>query len=138
MNRRTLLDMLMTAGIGASFAPLVAAYGGETSDDRTILEQDLAEVSTRDWRMTAVEVTYKPGEMDAPHKHPGFVFGYVVDGAIQFQIDGGSPRTVKAGEMFYEPPGSVHRVSGNASKTKPARLLAMIFADKKLPLESPA
>src|SRR5579871_382601 len=137
MNRRALLDTLVTAGIGASLTPLMAAYGAETSGDRTILQQELPEVSTRDWSMTAVEVTYKPGEMDAPHKHPGFVFGYVVDGAIQFEIDGGSQRTVKAGEMFYEPPGSVHRVSGNASKTKPARLLAMIFADKKLPLESP-
>jgi len=32
--------------------------------------------------------------------------------------------------MFYEWPGSTHRVSANESKTEPAKLLAMIFAPK--------
>ena len=138
MNRRVLLDTLVTAGLGTALGPLLAIARAESSDDRQILTQDLPQVTMTGWRMTAVEVTYKPGEMDKPHRHPGFVFGYVVEGALNFGIDGGTPRTVHAGEMFYEPPGSVHRVSGNASATQPAKLLAMIFADKASPLEAPA
>ena len=34
------------------------------------------------------------------------------------------------GEMFFEPPGSTHEVSNNASQTEQAKLLAMIFAKK--------
>jgi len=137
MNRRVVLDTLVTAGLGAVLWPLIGAADPVTSDDRQILAQDLPHLTLDNWRMTALEVAYKPGEMDEPHRHPGFVFGYVIEGALRFQVDGGTPMTVHAGEMFYEAPGSVHRISGNASATKPARLLAMIFAEKTLPLESP-
>jgi hypothetical protein len=40
--------------------------------------------------------------------------------------------------MFYEPPGSTHEVSQNASATKPAKFLAMIFAKKGAQLVTPA
>jgi hypothetical protein len=39
--------------------------------------------------------------------------------------------------MFFEPPGSTHEVSRNASQTAPARLLAMIFAKKGATLTLP-
>ena len=42
------------------------------------------------------------------------------------------------GHMFYEPPGSTHEVSKNASNTQPAKLLALIFAKKGVPLSAPA
>lgn len=88
--------------------------------------------------MTAVEVIYAPGEMDKAHRHPGFVFGYVIDGDLRFQVDGGTETTYHAGQMFYEAPGSVHRVSGNGSTTRPCRFLAMIFADAHSQLTTPA
>jgi len=39
--------------------------------------------------------------------------------------------------MFYEQPGATHEVSNNATQTKPARLLAMIFAKKGSTLTVP-
>jgi len=39
--------------------------------------------------------------------------------------------------MFYEQPGATHEVSGNASQTRPARLLAMVFAKKGATLTTP-
>jgi quercetin dioxygenase-like cupin family protein len=39
--------------------------------------------------------------------------------------------------MFYEPPGSTHEVSSNASSTEPAKLLALIFAKKGETLTTP-
>jgi hypothetical protein len=42
------------------------------------------------------------------------------------------------GEIFFGPPGAVHQVSANASKKKPARILAMIFADRGATLTKPA
>ena len=35
----------------------------------------------------------------------------------------------RAGEAWFENPGAHHRVSANASKTKPARLLAVFIVD---------
>ena len=41
----------------------------------------------------------------------------------------GPARVYAAGEGFFEPPGSTHKVSQNASDTEPASLLAMFVAD---------
>jgi hypothetical protein len=63
--------------------------------------------------------------------HPGIAFTFA-------RIPHQSETTYKTGQMFYEPPGSTHQVSRNASETEPAKLLAMIFAKKGLPLVTPA
>jgi len=70
-------------------------------------------------------------------KHPGFTLVYVVQGTIVAKVSGGEERTLTAGQMFFEQPGSVHEVSRNASQTQPARLLALIFAKKGLPKTTP-
>lgn len=77
--------------------------------------------------MTAVVVNYAPGGKSATHHHAGSVFAYVLSGAIRSQITDGQPAKVyKAGEFFFEPPGSSHLVSENASATEPASLLAVL------------
>jgi quercetin dioxygenase-like cupin family protein len=80
---------------------------------------------------TAVTVDYPPGGVSRPHHHaaPAFIFAYAVSGSIRSQVNGGEVRTYKAGEFFYEPPGSAHGVSENASATEPARLLAITVAN---------
>ena len=90
-----------------------------------------------DWEVTVSYVDYVPGRVGAPHRHPGFVLAYALEGAVITKISGQEERTYTAGQMFYEPPGSTHEVSRNASDTQPARLLAMIFAKKGLPLTTP-
>jgi quercetin dioxygenase-like cupin family protein len=47
-------------------------------------------------------------------------------------------KTYKAGEMFLETPNELHAVSGNASKTQPAKLLALLLAEKGARLTTPA
>ena len=54
---------------------------------------------------------------------------YQIDVLIEGEIDPNEPAKVyKAGESFFEPPGSTHLVSENASTTAPASLLAVIVA----------
>lgn len=84
--------------------------------------------------MTVVVVDYPPGGRSLPHHHAGFVFAYVLSGAVQSQISGGKLTIYKVGEQFIEPPGSHHLVSANASDTEPARMLAVIIADEGAPL----
>ena len=80
--------------------------------------------------LTAVVVTYAPGGKSAKHHHAGSVFAYVLSGAIRSETSGAGPaRVYKAGEGFFEPPGSEHLVSENASATEPASLLAVFVAD---------
>ena len=53
----------------------------------------------------------------------------MLEGAIRSQINDGPVTTYKAGQSFSELPGDRHRVSANASETKPAKLLAVFIVD---------
>ena len=81
--------------------------------------------------LTAVVVDYPPGGASPSHVHAksAFIYAYIVSGAIESQVNDGPKRVYRAGESFYEPPGSSHPVSRNASKTEPAKLLAVIVRD---------
>ncbi|WP_448101407.1 cupin domain-containing protein [Luteibacter jiangsuensis] len=90
--------------------------------------------------LVAVEVNYPPGAASAPHRHAGsaFIYAYVVSGEIESQVDNGPARVYRAGESFYEAPGAHHGISRNASKTQPAKLLAVFVVDTgEHPLTTP-
>jgi quercetin dioxygenase-like cupin family protein len=81
--------------------------------------------------LVAVVVDYAPGGASPSHTHAksAFIFGYVLSGEIESQVNDGPRRIFRAGESFYETPGSRHPVSRNASKSKPAKLLAVFVVD---------
>jgi quercetin dioxygenase-like cupin family protein len=131
MKRRTVLETIAAAGASALFAPLLAAAAERSANGVTpVFTQELPTLTLDGWKMTAVEVSYAPGQASPAHKHPGFVFGYILEGEMRFKLDGGEETVYHAGQMFYEKPGRVHRGSANASAIKPCRVHAMVFADK--------
>ena len=80
--------------------------------------------------LTAVVVTYASAGKSGAHQHAGSVFAYVLSGAIRSENSATGPvKVYKAGESFFEPPGSTHLISENASATEPASLLAVFIAD---------
>ena len=81
--------------------------------------------------LLAVEVVYPPGAASPSHRHPpsAFIYAYVVSGEVVSAVDDEQPRVYRAGESWSEAPGAHHRVSRNASKTKPAKLLAVFVKD---------
>ncbi len=89
--------------------------------------------------LTAVLVRYAPGAKSAAHFHAGSVFAYVLSGSIRSENSATGPaRVYQSGEGFFEPPGSEHLVSENASQTNPAGLLAIFVADDGAQLTRPA
>lgn len=79
----------------------------------------------------AVLVEYGPGGYSPAHTHPksAFIYATVLEGAIRSQVNDGPVETYKAGQNFSEMPGDRHGVSANASKTQPAKLLAVFVVD---------
>jgi len=102
-----------------------------------VFKHDLPNLTMEDWEVTVSYVDYPPGRVGQTHHHAGFVLAYVLEGAIITKISGQEERTYRTGEMFFEPPGSTHEVSSNASATEPAKLLAMIFAKNGVQLTMP-
>ena len=90
--------------------------------------QDVIEkLDGKDAKVTTVEVTMEPGQEGTPHRHPGPVFGYVIEGEYEWALDDQPARTLKAGDTFYEPTGCLHGVGRNPSKENKARFIATVL-----------
>lgn len=105
---------------------------GKRSRVQVVLEQALPDMKGK--VATLVTVSYAPVAASFPHRHPGPVFGYVPEGAVFMQFEPKPPTTYKEGKTFYEVPMHVHRISRNASKTRPAEILAFQITEKGQPL----
>jgi quercetin dioxygenase-like cupin family protein len=81
--------------------------------------------------LIAVQVDYPPGAASASHTHAksAFIYAYVISGAIESKVNDGARRIYRAGESWSEEPGAIHSVSRNASRTEPAKLLAVFVLD---------
>ncbi len=80
-------------------------------------------------KVTLVE--YGPGGSSSAHTHPksAFIYATVLEGAIRSSVNNGPVVTYRAGQSFSEMPGDRHSVSENASKTEPAKLLAVFVVN---------
>jgi quercetin dioxygenase-like cupin family protein len=87
---------------------------------------------------TSVIVNFPPGAKADSHRHgEAFVYAYVLSGKIRSQLDDEPAKIYQTGEDWFEPPGVLHRVTENVSKSKPAKLLAIFVADTGAPLKTP-
>lgn len=123
---RTLIPCVLTLLLSAAPPPRV----------RPVQAHALPRLNGAALKATMIEVNYGPGESSPIHTHPCPVLGYVVEGAVRMQVDGGPETVYRRGEGFYEPPNAVHGVSANASRTDPARFLATFVCDHDAPLSS--
>jgi quercetin dioxygenase-like cupin family protein len=91
--------------------------------------------------MKGILVEYGPGEGSPAHIHPKSAFTYatVLEGAVRTSVNDGPAVVYKAGQNFAEMPGDRHTVDENASKTEPAKMLAVMVVDTdtKEPLLTP-
>jgi quercetin dioxygenase-like cupin family protein len=130
MTRRTVIESAAGLLLSAGFVSAQTPAGGS----KKVFEHDLPDLTLKDWAVTAIEVSYGPGESSPPHRHPGITIVYVLEGEIVSKVGDGPEKTYSPGQMFLETPGQLHGVSRNASATRPAKLLALLLAEKGKPL----
>ena len=79
-----------------------------------------------------VRVDFAPGLAFPPHSHPGEEFAYVIEGLLEYRLEGKPPVTLKAGEALFIPAGTIHSAKnvggGNAAE------LATYVVEKGKPL----
>ena len=83
-----------------------------------------------DSEATMLLLTLQPNHVSTPHKHPGPVFAYVLEGRVENQVDPEEPKTYSAGDFWYEPALHVHRSFRNLSDTERARVLVFMVVPK--------
>ncbi|ASV28991.1 cupin domain-containing protein [Maribacter cobaltidurans] len=84
------------------------------------------EVDGQPASVSTVELIIQPNQASAPHRHPGPVYGYVLEGIYEFKVEGHPLVTLKPGDTFYEPLMALHEVGKNPSETSKTKLLAII------------
>jgi quercetin dioxygenase-like cupin family protein len=125
---RTALTLAMGAIIGLGGVS-AARQNNQGGPKRNVLAaKDIVEkLAGKDAMVSFIEVTLEPGQSSAAHRHPGPVFGYVLEGEYEHAIDDQPSHVLKMGETFYEPTGCLHRVAKNPGQKDKTRILAVLL-----------
>jgi quercetin dioxygenase-like cupin family protein len=136
-SRERIFDMIKSLAFAVALTALLSGPaladdvpgGGKGAKVTLVYEHVLPNVPGKSIKSVLVE--YAPGGFSEGHTHPAsaFIYATVLQGAIRSQVNDGPVTVYKTGESFSELPGDRHGVSENASKTKPAKLLAVFVVD---------
>ena len=121
------LTLIMAAALvaGTRLAP-----AQEAAPTRTDLQRHDLSVPGRE--VVQVIVGFAPGVTAPRHTHPGDEVIYVLEGLLEYQMDGKQPVTLKAGEVLFIPAGTIHSAK-NVGSGKGAEL-ATYIVEKGKPL----
>lgn len=108
----------MTAGTSVAERPATTV--------RQLMCEPLPDVPGKN--VTTALVHFPPHAYTAAHRHPGSVTAYVLAGTVRSQLDGGAPRTYRAGEAWFEPRGMLHVFAENPLD-EPADVLATFVTE---------
>jgi quercetin dioxygenase-like cupin family protein len=79
-----------------------------------------------DQEVRLLTVEHPPGLHTPPHRHPGWLVAYVLEGPVVSQMEGEAPRIYQTGEWWFEPRGRLHLDAGNDDPAKTTKIL--VFA----------
>lgn len=117
--------LLIGSGLALHVAP--AQQSGIKRTD--LLRHDLS-VPGRE--IVQVRVDFAPGVAFGKHSHPGEEIAYVLEGSLEYQLEGKPPVTLKTGEALFIPSGTIHSAR-NVGKGNGAEL-ATYIVEKGKPL----
>jgi quercetin dioxygenase-like cupin family protein len=86
----------------------------QTGIKRTELQRH--DLSTSGHEAIQVRIDFAPGAAFGKHTHPGEEIIYVIEGLLEYQVEGKPPVTLKAGDVLFIPAGTIHaakNVGGN-------------------------
>lgn len=122
------MGVLAAALIVVSGSPL-SAQVRPAGTTRTDLQRIDLSIPGRE--VLQARVDFAPGSSFPRHSHPGEEIIYVIQGTIEYEVDG-KWVTVKAGDVLFEPDGVVHAARNVG--TEPAAELATYVLEKGKPL----
>jgi quercetin dioxygenase-like cupin family protein len=125
---------LMAVALAVLFAghglALDMAQAQQPGVKRTDLQQHDLSVPGRE--VVQVRVDIAPGVLAPNHSHPGEEIVYVIEGLLEYQLEGRPPVTLKAGEVLFIPAGTIHSAKNVGSVN--AAELATYIVEKGKPL----
>jgi quercetin dioxygenase-like cupin family protein len=122
--------MAVAALLVGSGLALHVAWAQQSGIKRTDLQRHDLSVPARE--VVQVRVEFAPGVSFPKHTHPGEEIAYVLEGSLEYQLEGKPPVTLNAGEALFIPAGTIH-AARNVGKGNGAEL-ATYIVEKGKPL----
>jgi quercetin dioxygenase-like cupin family protein len=132
MNRTRLTTALAAAVALSGALAIRSLHAQQTGFKRVELQRHDIGVQGREVVQTRAE--FDAGGSIGKHTHPGEEFGYLLEGNLEVQIEGKPAATLKAGDAFFVPAGTVHAAKNVGSGA--AKVLATYVVEKGKPLAS--
>ena len=114
--------------VGSDVSPQAAT--ASTGIKRTHLQRN--DLGMAGYEAVHVRDDFDPGVTSGKHAHPGEGIICVLEGSLEYQIEGRPPVTLKAGDVVFVPAGAIH-TARNAGRSKAAEL-ATYVVEKGKPL----
>jgi quercetin dioxygenase-like cupin family protein len=111
----------------------VAAAAQQPAFKRTELQR--ADLSAPGREVVQAIAEIPPGAAAGRHTHPGEEVGYVLEGTVLVEVDGKPAATLKAGQYFIIPAGTIHNATNNSKAG--AKVLATYIVEKGKPVATP-
>jgi quercetin dioxygenase-like cupin family protein len=125
---KTTRIMAVAALVAASGLALHIAQAQLPATKRIDLQQHDLSVPGREAVQVIVEVL--PGMTSPRHTHPGEEIIYVLEGLLEYQVDGKPPVTLKPGDVLFIPAGTIH-AARNVGTGRGAELATYILEKGK-------
>jgi len=113
-------------------APALRADEAPKIQRQILLKDDLG-IAGREGVMVRVEIP--PGAAEGYHTHPADAFAFILEGEVVQEVAGKPTVTLKAGDVFHIPAGTVHQATNKGSV--PVKLAVVFVAEKGKPLTTP-
>ena len=127
--KTTLIVGIVMVISGSGLAP-VETQAQLAGSKRTDLQRHDLTAPGRE--VVQVRVDFDPGYVSPRHKHPGEEIVYVLEGVLEYEVEGRPPVTLRAGDVLFIPAGTIHAArnvgSGNGAE------LATYVVEKGKPL----
>ena len=127
--KTTLIMGVVMLIVGSGLAPDVA-QAQQPGTRRTDLQRH--ELSAPGREVVQVRVDFDPGYVSPKHTHPGEEIIYVLEGTLEYYVEGRPAATYKPGEVLLVPAGVIHWVKNIGSSN--GSELATYVVEKGKPL----
>ena len=131
MKLTRLVAAAVIGGLAVTPKPAQAQQQGITRVD--LQRHDL---SAPGREVIQVRVDFAPGAVAGRHTHPGEEIIYVLEGSLEYRVEGNPTVTLKAGEILFIPAGTIHSAR-NVGGMKASELATYVVEEGK-PLVVPA
>ncbi|MGO6847698.1 cupin domain-containing protein [Rhizobium ruizarguesonis] len=127
------MKMIQAIALALVLGGAAAAHAEQPLQRTDLLKSD---IDVPGHEVVQVRVDFAPGVLAPIHTHPGEEIAFVIEGTLEYQLEGRQPVTLKAGQSLFIPTGVTHSAknvgSGKASE------LATYIVRKGAPLVVPA